>query len=414
MSISSSLYTAETGLGASSIAMDVVGNNIANSNTVGFKASTANFADLFAVAQGDLEVGEGVDLAAVRRLETQGAIETTTSALDLAVAGQGFFILKDSSGNTFYSRAGQFTVDANGNVVNPGGLLLQGTSGNITLDNTQTLPAAATTAIDLKLNLDATAAPAPAFPAGPDAASSAWLSAGNFSAALPLYDSTGQSHDATFLFRQSAANSWDYVVVAKRSEIDTTAPTSTELRQIGGGTLTFDGSGALTGATGGVNAVTWTNGGATQALTGAALNFTGTTQFASPSAVLALGQDGAPQGTLTRISIDEQGRINGEFSNGRQQVLGQVRLATFHNPEGLDAIGDSLFAATADSGAASTGAPGDGGRGGLLSGALESSNVDLAQEFVGMILAQRSFQLNSRVITVADQMYSVATGLKAY
>jgi flagellar hook protein FlgE len=334
--------------------------------------------------------------------------------LDLAVAGQGFFILKDSSGNTFYSRAGQFTVDANGNVVNPGGLLLQGTSGNITLDNTQTLPAAATTAIDLKLNLDATAAPAPAFPAGPDAASSAWLSAGNFSAALPLYDSTGQSHDATFLFRQSAANSWDYVVVAKRSEIDTTAPTSTELRQIGGGTLTFDGSGALTGATGGVNAVTWTNGGATQTLTGAALNFTGTTQFASPSAVLALGQDGAPQGTLTRISIDEQGRINGEFSNGRQQVLGQVRLATFHNPEGLDAIGDSLFAATADSGAASTGAPGDGGRGGLLSGALESSNVDLAQEFVGMILAQRSFQLNSRVITVADQMYSVATGLKAY
>src|ERR1044071_8017532 len=122
MSISSSMYTAETGLAASGIAMEVVGNNIANSNTVGFKASTANFSDLFAAAQGELELGDGVDLAAVRRLDTQGAIETTNSALNLAVAGQGFFILKDSSGNTFYSRAGEFTVDANGNVVNPAGL----------------------------------------------------------------------------------------------------------------------------------------------------------------------------------------------------------------------------------------------------------------------------------------------------
>jgi flagellar hook protein FlgE len=414
MSISSSMYTAETGLAASGIAMEVVGNNIANSNTVGFKASTANFSDLFAAAQGELELGDGVDLATVRRLDTQGAIETTNSALNLAVAGQGFFILKDSSGNSFYSRAGEFTVAANGNVVNPGGLRLQGTSGNITLDSGLTLPASATTAIDFKLNLDATAAPAPAFPAGPDAASSAWFASANFSAAVPLFDSAGQAHDAMFLFRQSGANTWDYVVVAKRNEIDTAAPTSSDLRQIGAGALTFDSSGALTGATGGVNAVTWTNGGATQALTGPALSFAASTQFASPSAVLALGQDGAPQGTLTRISIDEQGRINGEFSNGRQQVLGQVALAMFHNTEGLDAIGDSLFAATVDSGAASTGTPGDGGRGGLLSGALEASNVDLAQEFVNMILAQRSFQLNSRIITVADQMYTVASGLKAY
>jgi len=414
MSISSSLYTAESGLAASGLAMNVVGNNIANANTVGFKASTANFSDLFAAAQGELQFGDGVDLAAIKRLDTQGAIETTSSTLDLAVVGQGFFILKDSAGDSFYSRAGQFSLDANGNIVNPGGLFLQGASGNIMLDSHLTIPAAATTTVNLQLNLDPTAAPGPAFPAGPDAAPSAWFSAANFSAALPLFDASGQSHDATFLFRQNGANSWDYIVVAKRNEIDPAAPTSTDLRQIGGGTLTFDSSGMLTGVTGGVNAVTWTNGGATQALSGAALSFAGTTQFASPSAALSLGQDGAPQGTLTRISIDELGRINGEFSNGRQQVLGQVALAMFHNPGGLEATGDSLLVATADSGAASTGVPGEGGRGALLSGALEASNVDLSQEFVNMILAQRRFQLSSRVITVADQMYAIASNLKTY
>jgi flagellar hook protein FlgE len=414
MTISSSLYTAESALAASGIAMEVVGNNIANSNTVGFKASTANFADIFAAAQGELEIGDGVDLAAVKRLDTQGAVETTTSALDLAVVGQGFFVLKDSGGNSFYTRAGQFTPDANGNIVNADGLFLQGTAGKITLDANLTLPATATTTLNIKLNLDATAAPGAAFPAGPDAAPSAWLSAAGFSTTLPLYDSSGEGHDATILFRQSSVNSWDYVVVAKRSEIDSTAPTTTDLRQIGGGTLTFDSGGALTGATGGINAVAWTNGGATQAITGTALNFAGSTQFASPSGVLALSQNGAPEGTLTRISIDEQGRINAEFSNGGQQVLAQVALANFNNSGGLEAIGDSLLAATADSGPASIGTPGEGALGAVLSGALEQSNVDLAQEFVNMILAQRSFQLSSRVISVADQMYAVASGLKTY
>jgi flagellar hook protein FlgE len=414
MSISSSLYTAESALAASSISMEVVGHNIANSNTVGFKASTANFADIFAAAQGELDVGDGVDLAGVKRLDTQGAVATTSSLLDLAIVGQGFFTLKDTDGNSFYSRAGQFTLDADGHIVNPDGLLLQGTSGNLTLDTALTVPGSATTTLDLRLNLDATAAPGAPFPAGPDAAPTAWLGAASFSAAVPLFDSSGQTHDATFLFRQSGANTWDYVVVGKRSEIDSTAPTSTDLHQIGSGTLTFDTSGALTAVTGGINAVTWANGGATQAITGTALNFAGTTQFAAPSAVFALGQDGAPQGTLTRVSIDQQGKINGEFSNGTQQVLGQVALATFNNPGGLEAIGDSLLKANSDSGPASMGVPGEDARGALLSGALEASNVDLAQEFVSMILAQRSFQLSSRVITVADQMYAIASGLKTY
>jgi flagellar hook protein FlgE len=329
------------------------------------------------------------------------------------VVGQGFFILKDSEGHLFYSRAGQFNLDKSGDIVNPDGLALQGAGGNIALNNGVTLPGQATTTVSLALNLDATAAPVSAFPAGPDASPGSWTSASDFSAGFSVFDSLGGKHDATFLFRQNGVNSWEYRVVAHRSEIDTGAPTSTELREIGSGTLTFDASGTLTGSAGGINAVAWVSGATNQAITAANLNLTGTTQFAEPSAVLALGQDGAAQGKLTRISIDNQGKITGEFSNGRDQLLGQVLLANFNNPAGLDAIGDSLLAVSADSGAAVTGVPGQGGRGVLLSGALEASNVDLGQEFVNMILAQRSFQLSSRVITVADEMYTVATGLKA-
>jgi len=410
MSITSSLYVAESALNALDVAMNVTGHNIANVNTVGFKASEAEFADLFAAAQEQLQTGQGTLVARIARLETQGATEVTGNTLDLAVAGAGFFALKDGSGNSFYSRAGQFTLDASGNVVNPGGLALQGAAGNIVISSGLTLPAQPTTTASLVVNLDGgVATPANPFPAGPDAAPGAWFSASNFSAVLPLYDDfLGVEHDSTILFRKNGANSWDYRVVAPRSEIDPLAPASTELREIGNGTLTFDAAGAMTGFTGGVNTVTWIGGGAGQA----ALNFAGTTQFAAPSAVLQLTQDGTALGTLSRLTIDARGNITGEFSNGRDQTLGQVTLANFRNPAGLEAAGDSLLAATQDSGAAVTGAPGQGGLGVLLSGALEQSNVDLAQEFVNMILTQRGFQMNSRVITVADQMYSIAAGLK--
>jgi flagellar hook protein FlgE len=410
MSITGSLYIAESSLNALDIAMNVTGHNIANVNTVGFKASEAEFADLFGAAQEQLQTGQGTLVAGVARSETQGATEVTGNTLDLAVAGAGFFVLKDASGNSFYSRAGEFTLGSGGNVVNPGGLALQGAAGNIVIPSGLTLPAQPTTTASLAVNLDGAAAtPASAFPAGPDAAPGAWFSAGNFSAVLPLYDDfSGVEHDSTILFRKSGANSWDYRVVAPRNEIDPLAPTSTELREIGSGTLTFDAAGVLTGFTGAVNAVTWISGGASQA----ALDFTGATQFAGPSAVLKLTQDGAALGTLSRLTIDQRGNITGEFSNGRAQTLGQVLLANFRNSDGLEAAGDSLLAATQDSGAAVTGAPGQGGLGVLLSGALEQSNVDLAQEFVSMILTQRGFQMNSRVITVADQMYSIAAGLK--
>jgi flagellar hook protein FlgE len=409
MSISSSLYTAEGALGATDLSMSVIGNNIANTNTVGFKASQVDFADLFAAAQEGLQPGQGVQLAGTHRLEQQGAIESTGAPLDLAVAGQGFFILKNGSGQSFYTRAGQFSVDAGGVVVNPDGLALQGAAGNITFAGGLTLPGQATTAVNLAVNLDADAAsPAGLFPAG-DAAPGAWFSAGNFSAGASMFDSAGGRHGMSFVFRKNGANSWDYRVVANRNEIDAAAPASAGLREVGSGTLTFDSTGALTNVTGGIGAVTWVGGAANAA---ANLSFAGTTQFAVPSAVLSLGQDGVGSGTLTRVAIDAQGRITGEYSNGRSRNFGQVALANFPNSNGLDAIGDSLLTPSADSGNAVTGVPGQGGLGAVLSGALEMSNVDLAQEFVNMILTQRSFQINSRVITVADEMYTVAASLK--
>jgi flagellar hook protein FlgE len=413
MSISSSLYTAESALSATDYWMSVIGNNIANMNTVGFKSAQADFADLFASAQGWLQFGHGVQLAGTRRLETQGAIEGTGAALDLAVAGRGFFILRDGGGNLFYTRAGQFTLDAGGTIVNAGGLALQGPNGNIALTGGLTLPGRQTTALRLGLNLDASeTTPAGAFPAGPDAASSAWFAAGNYSTGFSLYDSAGGQHDLTFVFRKTGANTWEYRALAKRSEIDAGAPASADLRRIGSGTLTFDSAGALTNSTGGIGAVNWAGGAASQALNGANLNFTGATQFAAASAVNVLSQNGFASGTLTRITIGADGAIVGEYSNGGTRPFGQIELANFANSAGLDAIGNSLLAVSADSGAAVTGLPGQGVFGAVLSGSLEMSNVDLPREFVNMILTQRSFQVNSRVITVADRMYEVAANLK--
>jgi flagellar hook protein FlgE len=413
MSISSSLYTAESALSATDYWMSVIGNNIANMNTVGFKSSQADFADIFASTQGLLQFGHGVQLAGTRRLELQGAIEGTGAPLDLAVAGQGFFILKDGGGNLFYTRAGQFTLDAGGTIVNAGGLALQGPNGNITLTGGLTLPGRQTTALTLSVNLDADeTTPASAFPAGPDASSSAWFAAGNYSTSFSLYDSAGGAHGLNFVFRKTGANAWEYRVLAKRSEIDAGAPTSADLREIGSGTLTFDSAGALTNATGGIDAVNWVGGAANPAINGGNLSFTGTTQFAAASAVQLLTQNGFANGTLTRITIGADGVIVGEYSNGGTRPFGQIMLAGFANSAGLDAIGNSLLAVSQDSGAAVTGIPGQGVFGAVLAGALEMSNVDLPQEFVNMILTQRSFQINSRVITVADRMYEVAANLK--
>ncbi len=411
MSIVGSLFVAADALDTLSNAISVAGDNIANLNTVGFKASRIEFADLLSTIDGQIEIGHGVRLADVSKMFQQGALETTQSLTDLAIDGGGFFILKNGAGETFYSRAGEFHLDASGNLVNPLGLFLQGASANISLGAVLTLPAQATSSLGLKVSLDAAAAtPGAAFPAGPDASPAAWNAAGNFSLVTTVYDTAGAAHDLTFVFRKNGANSWEYRILAQRNELDAAASTSTDLRDLGAsGTLQFnpDGSFDAAGSTvSGITGVSWVSGG-TQTIAPGSLSFAGSVQYAQPSSLTSLSSDGYGGGFLTGVSIDGGGAITGRYSNGVTRPIGTIELANFTSSEGLDPAGDGLYRATAESGAALTGAPGQ-----VVSGALEMSTVDLAREMVTLITSQRGFQVNSRVITVADQMYAAAAQLK--
>ena len=418
MSILGSMFIASTGLDAFSNSINVAGDNIANLNTVGFKTSQLDFADLLPTVTGDFEAGQGVLLDNVSKPFQQGAFEITPSVTDLAVEGNGFFILRDPAMSTlFYTRAGQFHLDSGGKLVNDSNLALQGLSGDITLGTGLTAPAQATSSLALSLNLDASSVtPAATFPSGPDASSNAWISASNFSTVRTVYDALGTAHDLTFLFRKTAPNTWEYTVVAKRNELDPSAPNSSDLRQVSPpGTLVFTASGQLDASAStvaGISGLNWTNG-ASQVIAAANLNMSGTVQYDQPSALLSARQDGFPAGALTGVVIDSQGIIIGKYSNGTNRVLGNITLANFANVDDLDPRGDTLFAPSAESGAAQTGVTGQGGLGSIMSGALELSTVDLAREFVSLISSQRAFQMSSRVITTANEMYVVANNLKS-
>ena len=417
MSIAGSMFTAKTALDAFGESMGVIGHNIANLNTVGFKSSRMDFADILPTLTGELETGHGVRVSDVSGPFQQGAIETSANVTDLAIEGRGYFLLNNANGDTYYTRAGQFHLNNLQQLVNPEGLTLQGAAGNISLAGVSTVPGIATSALAFALNLDATSiTPASDFPVGPDAGQGTWFSASNFSAVTPIYDSAGQSHDLTFLFRQSAPNTWDYQVVAARNELDPLVPTSTELRQVGtGGTLVFSSDGTLNlGASTitDVSGLSWVGSASSQSISASSLNFAGTVQYGGPSELLSISQDGFAQGLLSGITIDGQGAITARYSNGQFRLIDNIMLATFPNEDGLEPLGDSLLAQSIDSGAAQIARPGQGARGSILSEALELSTVDLAREFVSLITSQRSFQMNSKVITVADEMFTVAADLK--
>jgi len=423
MSIIGSMYNASSALDAFGSSMQVVGHNIANLNTAGFKASRINFADVLPTVYGEMEAGHGVYVVSAHRQFIQGVFESTTNATDLAIGGNGFFVVRDSAGGTYYTRAGQFHLDESYNLVNPEGYLVQGAAGNISLSGRQTLAAQATTSLDMRFNLDAAAiTPAAPFPAG-DADPSSWMNASNTSMVATIYDSQGADHDLTFLFRNVAPNNWEYRVVGERSELDSGAADSTDLRELGSGTVTFNSDGSFASSTStGISNMTWSNGAAAQSIAAADISFapiaatttaTASTQYAKASTLNSLTQDGRLQGALRTIDIDAQGSVRGLYSNGESQLIDTVQLAHFSNADALDPFGDTLFLATTQSGTAQVGSAGTGGRGDIASGTLELSTVDLAAEFVTMLASQRAFQMNSRVITTAEQMYSIAAELKA-
>ncbi|WP_373049432.1 flagellar hook protein FlgE [Vulgatibacter sp.] len=416
----SSLYTGVTGLAANSLELGVIGDNIANANTIGFKGGRVAFEEALAQSMiGGVGTGLGVKLQAVQRILSQGALLTTGLATDLALQGPGFFVVSGSHAGregSFFTRAGQFTIDADGYLVNLEGLRVQGYAadgagtvggglGDLAVGDVSS-PPRATESITLRANLHADAELV-----GPwDVAQAGATS--NFSTSVTAYDSLGRAHQLEVYFRKNGAGDWEWHAVTDGGGLDGgTAGTPTE---VASGTLTFDSDGALTAST---QQSSFSPLGASgpQALQfdfGSPGSTEGVTQFAGASAVSFLSQDGYAAGELTGVSIDREGRVVGAFTNGQSRVLGQVAVANFEAPDQLERLGGNLLGLLPLAGQPTIGAPGSGGRATIAAGALEQSNVDLATEFVRMITAQRGFQANSKTITTADQLLSDLIQLK--
>ena len=430
MALTGALFSGVSGINSNGNAMHVIGDNIANANTIGFKSSRAVFSDLLSAEIGGTKIGLGSRMAAAQRTFVQGGVETTNSPTDMAIQGRGFFVLRDSVGGTYYSRAGQFIPDDQGNLVNPGGLFVQGVqldsfgnpiSGltNVVISQ-MVVPATETSQIQLAANLDATSqTPIAAFPvdaAGTSDIPANWFVGANFSTVVTIFDSLGQGHDLTYLFSKTAtANQWEYRIVANGGEI--TGGTAGEFQQVNGagGLLAFNPDGSLDTTNSVITAVgpmAWSNGANAQSIAAPDVDFTGTTQFALSSAVSSLNQNGSTSGILRGIHIGTDGVITGLFTTGSTQPLYRVALADFASPEGLTHVGNSLFLESPESGPVLISSPASGSFGTVLSGSLELSTVDLATEFVKMVTTQRGFQASSRTITVTDSLLEEVSNLK--
>jgi flagellar hook protein FlgE len=397
-----SFSIALSGLTAASSDLDVTANNVANSDTTGFKASRAEFADVYAAGATNLNtsvVGEGVRLASTAQQFTQGNITTTSSNLDLAISGNGFFTLKGPSGYV-YSRNGQFGEDANGNVVSSTGQALQvypplvaggfntGALQNLNLQTAQSAPVATTGGTAL-LNLPANSAVPTVTPFNINNTNTY-----NQSTSTTVYDSLGNAYPATFYFAQTAtAGTWNVYMSVNNTQVG------------GAQTLAFTTAGAVP-ATGNQGQLTFAGfnppGGATQAQS-FTFDFSKSTQYGGGFGVSSITQNGYATGQLSTVSIDSSGIVSAVYTNGRSTQLGQLAMANFPNPQGLTQLGDTNWSQTYASGTVVQGTAGAAGIGTIQSGALESSNVDLTSELVNMITAQRAFDANAQIITTANQ-----------
>jgi flagellar hook protein FlgE len=405
-----------SGLNAAAKNLDVIGNNVANANTSGFKDGAAVFGDVFAASLGGgggTQVGIGVQITGVNQQFTQGNISLSNNPLDVAINGQGFYRLSDNGAIT-YTRNGGFSVDKNGYIVSSrgqnltgfqalNGAIVPGVLTNLQLSSSDLLPKASTTA-GIGANLASTDAPivptilAPFDPAKPQTY--------NFSTASTLYDTLGQAHTMTMYFNKMASNSWDCRVYVDGKDADLPAGAGVP------STLTFDSQGVLSKVTPPTNTAktaVLTNGAAPLTVT---MDYSGMTQFGSGFGVNALSQDGYASGQMSGYNIGSDGIILGRYTNGQSQKLGQVALSNFVNPQGLSPLGDSMWAESSTSGIPLTGAPGTASLGQVQSGAKEDSNVDLTAELVNMITAQRVYQANAQSIKAQDAVLQTLVNLK--
>jgi flagellar hook protein FlgE len=405
-----SLFAGISGLNANATAMTVIGDNIANVNTVAFKTNRSSFANVLSQSLGGSsgsDIGRGVEFWGTSPLWDQGSLENTGSATDLAINGKGFFIVNDSSGASFYTRAGQFHLDDEGDMVNPDGLIVQGfeidSSGNLGNLTDVSIPGerisapSATTELSFDVNLDASSA-----------------TGDSYATSQTVYDSLGNAIPLTLTFtKQAAAQTWQVAA----SVASPNGPVT--INGAATAAVTFDSSGNLSApASDRTLDITLTNGAATHLLINWDLyDASGTslgdlTGYSSPSATTFQYQDGYSSGVLRGISVDEEGVVTAAYSNGQLTPVFQIGLADFASYYGLEKKGKNLYAESTSSGQPMPGVAGNGRMGSITAKAIEMSNVDLAQEFVKMITTQRAFQANSRVITTSDEILSELINIK--
>ncbi len=388
--------------------MDVVASNISNVNTTAYKSSRVSFQELFsetlrgASAPTDalgglnpIQLGLGVELGGVDTLFTQGSLQETGNQTDLAISGDGFFVLQSGDGY-LYTRDGNMTVGLDGTLQSSTtGMKLMGWAADAdgTIDTggaleELTIPygqsmARATSSVVMSGLLDAES----------DVGDTV-------TATISVYDSLGVAHQVDLTFEKTGDNDWEWSASSSDSDIDIT----------GSGDIEFDDDGTYSVTASDISiSMTCNNGAADSTIS---IDMSSVTQLEGTSSVTGSSQDGLPTGSLTSFSVSDSGEIVGVFSNGLNRTLGQISLATFQNSSGLLKMGQSLYAPSANSGLAQVGLPGQDGRGDVSSGYLEMSNVELATEFTSMIIAQRGFQANSRVITASDEMLQELVNLK--
>ena len=406
------LFSAIAGLQNHITFMDVVGNNIANVNTQGFKASRVTFQDMLSQTitgasaptanRGGVnpaQVGLGMKLGGITVLHGQGSFQSTGRATDFAIEGPGFFILKDGQ-RTFYTRDGAFDIAVTGELINPtNGFKVQGwqattggvidtsiTPASVTIPFGQSIAAQETTTVTLNGNLDASKA------------------AGTvFSTTVDVYDSLGNAHPVSLTFTKNGANTWNVTANSTSAEIDTV---TFDIPSV-----VFDSNGSLTTPDPSTSppttlemTVTFVTGLQQNSPIVTDIDMTAVTQFATEGQLSMIFNNGFSAGSLISFSVGPAGDITGIFSNGTNRTIGQLAMALFTNPAGLQRSGANNFEPTANSGVAIVGTPGTGGRGSIGSGVLEGSNTDLAREFTNVVMAQRGFQASSRIISVADEM----------
>ena len=432
MSLYSAMLTGVAGLNANSRALSISSSNIANVNTIGYKSSSSAFSTLLAASGDSADSSAGVVANQAQLVNVQGGISSTQSPTDLALSGNGFFVVSATSSNTagtsqhlLYTRAGNFTPDANGNLQNAAGLYLQGwplaSDGSLPTDrndltdiNVNNLAGKAqqTTTMSLKANLQASTAVTSPYTAGD-------MAAGNvtpdFQRTVNVYDSQGGAQPLQVSYVKTAANTWSYEVTYQGAGANIGSPTNNLLAS---GTMTFNADGTLQTAdtssatpTGSINVtIPWSpsvSGLQPQTISinmGTPGSSDGITQFDNTSVLVSSTVDGALFGSVSGVSIDSDGFVTAKFSNGLSQKVFKIPVATFDNPDGLEAATGNAYAASEQSGTPTIGEANLGAAGSIQSSALEGSTVDLAAEFTNLITTQRAYSASARIITTADQM----------